>query len=269
MARRPPAASSYAVPADFPPPPARVVRVWLASLDRPPLPLAHLGAALVPDESRRMALFAFEGDRARYAVGRGLLRRVLGEATGVAPEQVPLAEGVNGRPVLREAAPVAFNVSHSGDRLAIAVARVPAARSAQDADDVPGAGGLPLGVDVELLRVVSRMDGVARRVFDDAERATIEAHGERGGEPARRAAFHRLWTRKEACMKATGAGLTLAPRTFHVDADAAVQRVHLPPHDCAPRGLTVTVHDLPVGEGAAGAVAVTGDGWAIDVRTMG
>jgi 4'-phosphopantetheinyl transferase len=257
MARHPTAAPSYAVPASFPPPPARVVRVWLASLDRPPLPLDALGATLVPDESRRMAIIALERDRARYAAGRGLLRRVLGGALGVAPEAVRLAEGVNGRPVLAGAGsqPVASNVSHSADRVAIAIARVP-----EDAADA-----LPLGVDVEVLRAVASMDRVAARVFDDEERAAIAAHA---GDHARRAAFHRLWTRKEACMKATGAGFTLPPRTFHVDADAPVQQVRLPAHACAPSGITLTVHDLPAGEGAAGAVAVAGDGWTVDAHVL-
>jgi 4'-phosphopantetheinyl transferase len=260
MARRPAAAPSYAVPERFPPPSARVVRVWLASLDQPPLPLDTLGAALVPDESRRMALFALDRDRARYAAGRGLLRRVLGSALGVAPEDVPLAEGVNGRPVLAgsRSQPVAFNVSHSADRMAIAVARVP-----DGADDA-----FPLGVDVEVLRAVASMDRVAARVFDEEERAAIAAHEARDGDLARRAAFHRLWTRKEACMKATGAGLTLAPRTFHVDADAPVQQVRLPAHACAPDGIVLTVHDLPAGEGAAGAVAVAGDGWVVEARLL-
>ena len=70
-------------------------------------------------------------------------------------------------------------------------------------------------------------------------------------------------------MKATGAGLSLAPRTFHVDADAPVQQVRLPAHPCAPRGLTVAVLRLPVDDGAVGAVAVAGDGWTIDARTIG
>lgn len=222
--------------------------------------MAMLEAALVPDERARMARFAFADDRARYAAGRGLLRHVLGLALDAAPDAVPLVEGVNGRPVLahasRGAPPVAFNVSHSGDRLAIALARVPAGTDA----------ALPLGVDVEVVRTIGRMDAVERRVFDEAERAALDA---RGDTAARLRAFHRLWTRKEACMKATGAGFALAPHTFHVDADAPVQRVALPAHACAPEGIVLIVHALPVEAGLEGAVAVAGDHWTVDRRQVG
>ena len=68
-------------------------------------------------------------------------------------------------------------------------------------------------------------------------------------------------------MKATGAGFALPPHTFHVDADASMQRVALPVHAFAPAGLTVGVHDLDVGTDAAGAVAVGGAGWTVEVRT--
>jgi 4'-phosphopantetheinyl transferase len=237
----------------FPPPPTGVVRILVASLDAPPLPLDRLEACLSPDEAARMRRFAFPDLRARYAAGRGLLRHVLGAALGTAPDAVALVEDGNGRPAVAGSAPVAFNVSHSRDVLAIAL--------------VTGAeaSALPLGVDVEHLLDVPEMPGVAERVFDDAERAELEA---RAGAD-RLATFHRLWTRKEACMKATGAGFALAPITFHVDADAAVQRVALPPHPQAPEGATVEVHDVAAGASVAAAVALGGQGWKVEVIRLG
>lgn len=256
MARHPPAAPSYAVPADFPPPPARVVRVWLLSLDAPPLPAAVLRGWLSAEEQARASRFVFPDDRARWQAGRGVLRRVLADALGREPAAVALAPGTNGRPVLApEAAAlgVGFNLSHSGDRLAIAVARATAASAAP-----------LLGVDIEQLRPVPEMDGVAERVFTPAERQALAS-----AAADRLVVFHRLWTRKEACLKATSAGFTLAADTFGLDADVPVQRVRLPAHDCAPAGAELTVHALPeVGE-CAGAVAIAGDGWTIDVHTIG
>jgi 4'-phosphopantetheinyl transferase len=236
------------------------VRVWLADLDAPPLPAAALAAALSAEESARMARFAFPALRTRFAAGRGMLRAALGAALGVAPREVPLVDGPNGRPALaparRGGARVAFNVSHSGALVAIALG------VAEAADAAP----LAVGVDLEHVVDVPEMEGVAERVFDEAERAVLA--GREGGE--RLATFHRLWTRKEACMKATGAGFTLPPHTFHVDADEPVQRVRLPAHECAPEGATLVVHDIvAAGARCAGAVAV-GDGTRrVDVVRLG
>lgn len=261
MAHRPPAAPSYAVPpADFTPPPARVVRVWLLSLDAPPVPAAQLRSWLAPEERERAARFVFPDDRARWQVARGLLRVALANALDLEPSALRLVHGVNGRPTLdTEAAArgVAFNLSHSGDRLAIAIARAPTA---------PVAPAAPLlGVDIEQLRPVPEMIGVARRVFTPVERQALMS----AGDADRVAVFHRLWTRKEACLKATGAGFTLAADGFEVDAGAAVQRVRLPSHECAPAGAELVVHALPVVGDCAGAVAVAGEGWDLDVRAIG
>ena len=241
------------------PPPPHTVRLWLADLDAPPLPAAALAAALSAEEAARMARFAFPALRTRYAAGRGMLRTALGAALGVAPHEVPLVEGPNGRPALaasvRGGARLAFNVSHSGALVAIALAVV-------ETDD---AAPLALGVDVEHVVDVPEMEGVAERVFDEAERAVLA--GREGGE--RLATFHRLWTRKEACMKATGAGFTLPPHTFRVDADQPVQRVRLPAHECAPEGALLVVHDVAAGARSAGAVAVSDGARRVDVVRLG
>lgn len=253
MARRPPATPSYAVPADFPPPPARVVRVWLLSLDAPPVPAAQLRNVLSAEERARAARFVFADDRARWEAGRGLLRLVLARALDLEPAAIRLAPGVNGRPALEAdvaAHGIAFNLSHSRDRLAVAVARAPVAPL--------------LGVDVEELRPVPEMIGVAERVFTPAEsRALLSA-----ADGDRVAVFHQLWTRKEACLKATGAGFTLPADSFEVDPWAVVQRVRLPSHECAPAGAELVVHALPIAGDCAGAVAIAGEGWELDVRAI-
>lgn len=233
----------------FPPPPPGTILVWLADMDRPPVARDDLEALLAPDERARQARFVFARDRDRYAVARGLLRTILGEATGVAPERVRLVAGPNGRLALDEGP--AFNVSHSEARLAIALAG--------------GDARLPLGVDVERARAIDELDDVAARVCTPDELARLRALP----GPARLAAFHRLWTRKEACMKATGAGFALAPSSFRVDVDAPAQRVALPPHDFAPAGLEVGVLDVAAGAGYAGAVAIAGEGWRVATAEAG
>lgn len=229
-----------------------VVRVWLASLDRPALPLAWLASTLAPDESARAERFVFARDRERYQVARGLLRATVGGATGCAPDAVRFDYTPNGRPLLAGRGELVFNLSHSGGHVAIAIAAG------------GGSPALALGVDIEQVRPIPEMDQVARSVYAGRELAALASCADDEG---RIATFHRLWTRKEACMKATGAGLALDPLAFSVDAAATVQRVVLPPHPCAPAGATVTVHHLPepATEGCMGALAVGDERRRIEV----
>ncbi len=159
-----------------------VVHVWRADPDRPPVPPADLLAVLSPAERERHARFRHPQAAARFAHGRGLLRLLLADHLGVLPADVPLAVTADGKPE----APGGphFNLSHTAGQLLIAVA------------------GVPVGVDVEPVRVVASADDLVRRWFHPAERERYEQL------PAdvRPAAFLRGWTCKEALLKGIGCG---------------------------------------------------------------
>ena len=99
--------------------------------------------------------------------------------------------------------------------------------------------GRPVGVDVEAHRPLGDLLAMARSVMTGAELAAFQALPEEARAPA----FFTLWTRKEAYMKATGAGFTLPPQSFAVQGLA---------------GAGWTLRDLPVGGGFAACVAVRG-----------
>src|SRR5208282_3176253 len=68
----------------------------------------------------------------------------------------------------------------------------------------------PVGVDVERVRPMPDAEEIAARFFSPRETAELKAL------PSDQvpAAFFNLWTRKEACLKATGDGITkLLPLT--------------------------------------------------------
>ena len=79
-----------------------------------------------------------------------------------------------------------FNISHSGDALALAISR-----------------SQPLGVDLEHHRRPRRVIELSRRFFAPHEADAME----RLPEAERQIAFLRLWTRKEALVKAEGTGI--------------------------------------------------------------
>jgi len=96
-----------------------------------------------------------------------------------------------------------FNVSHSDERLLIALSRKGR-----------------LGLDIEVLDREVDFLGIGRSVFTADEQAALaKATGE-----ARRDVFFRFWTRKEALMKASGEGFQRPPRSFEIPVDLRGRR---------------------------------------------
>ena len=147
------------------------------------------GAVLSDEERQRARRFAFDRDRQRFIIARGLLRELLAARLGVRPEAVGLEYGVYGKPVLAPrfaASGLRFNVSHCDD------VAVYAFSSAGD-----------IGVDVEAVRPMPDADDLAARFFSGRENAAYLAL-----DPRERAlGFFQCWTRKEAFIKALGHGM--------------------------------------------------------------
>lgn len=157
--------------------------------------LARLERVLAPEERARARDFRTAALREAYVAARGLLRAILGRSLGMDPARVPLATGAGGKPRLALAAPLRFNLSHSGGCALYALCR-----------------DRELGVDLERVQAMPDAESIARRFFSPSE----VAHFLSLGSDAREAAFFRCWTRKEAYVKATGEGLALALDAFSV-----------------------------------------------------
>ena len=198
------------------PAPAIAVRIWTmttAGLDAPAV--APWAALLDPVERARAARFAFPHSRISFIAAHALARAALAEAAGVAPAAFTFATGTHGKPeALLEGRPsgLAFNLSHTGGLVGVAVAAVP---------------GLPLGFDLEPISRRAPLE-VAHRYFTDTEIAWLD----RLPEARRAEGFFRLWTLKEAFIKATGKGLTQGLSTFwfRVDPPSIAFAPDLPGH---------------------------------------
>jgi 4'-phosphopantetheinyl transferase len=204
------------------------VHVWSALLDVPPARLARLAGHLSPDERARAARFRFDRDRRRFTAARGALREILGAYLGRPAPDVAFVYGAYGKPALApplDATGLAFNLAHAAGLALYGVAL-----------------GRPLGIDVEEVRPLPDLLGVARRVMTPGELAPFAALP----PDPQREAFFALWTRKEAYLKATGAGFSLRPDGFAVDDLRA--------------GGPWRLHDLSPAPGFAACVAVEGDG---------
>lgn len=160
--------------------------------------LSQAIATLSEDERGRMERFVFPRDGARFARGRGIVRRTLAAETGEAPAAVRLVERAGDKPRLAGGA-VDFNLSHSGGRGVIAIAR-----------------NGSVGVDLELAngpaRDWSELMSLARRCMVEGERTVLEALA----TSDRVERFLEFWTAKEARMKVWGEGMTLDPLSIRL-----------------------------------------------------
>ncbi len=222
------------------------VHVWVADL----APLAHRvaesAALLGGDERDRAARFRFAADRSRYVLAHGLLRVTLARYVGCEPRALAFERGVFGKPSLTGAArdAIEFNLSHSGDRVLIAVAH------------------RAVGVDVERRCEQTECERVAAFVFSAAERNALAALP----REQRSAAFFAAWARKEAYIKATGYGLAYGLDTFDVSL-TTVPNVLADRR--APRGATWTLRDVDAGSSYAAAVVAAGSGWRLETFVFG
>jgi 4'-phosphopantetheinyl transferase len=159
------------------------VHLWRQTLDETD-PVPYQGW-LSPDEVARMARFKMPFLRTRFAVARGTLRCLAGRYLEVSPEKLTFRYGAHGKPELDG---LHFNISHSGGRLAVAF----------------GCDG-PLGLDIEQISPRLHARDIAGRYFSAREREELDTADD--AEYLRR--FYRLWTAKEAVMKATALGFAL------------------------------------------------------------
>jgi 4'-phosphopantetheinyl transferase len=152
----------------------------------------RLGATAEPAsdaERERADVCRAPEDRARYLATRRALRCVLHDYLDAPdPSGLCFLRGRYGKLSLDAEAHsrgVHFNLTHSGDLLLVAVSE-----------------GGAVGVDAEAPREFRDLDRLIRRMLTDGERAMLERAMAEGR--TREDAFRRVWTVKEARIKALG-----------------------------------------------------------------
>jgi len=204
-------------------------RLWQVDLDATPAPQAV--ASLSEAEWERARRFVFKRDRNRFIAAHAALRETLAAQTGIPAALLDFDHGAFGKPALLERTDLQFNLSHSQSMGLIAVC---------DEGQV--------GVDVELLRPMPDAEALAHSYFTEAERQALGAVA----PDARDRAFLTCWTRKEACLKATGMGLSVDTRSFDVGVSPDAREVRISAADGVVHLALSSFHDV---QGALCAVA--------------
>ena len=204
--------------------PSGEAHVWRVRLEQPPERVDEFLRTLDDEERNRASRFHFAKHRRHFVVARGVLRLLLGRYLVTRPEDVRFHYGSHGKPLLdgeHRASTLRFNASHSGEMALYAFVH-----------------DYEVGVDVEHVKKDFVTEEIAERFF-----CTNEVQKLRGlAAVDRPSQFFRLWTRKEAYIKAVGTGLSHPLNTFDVT-------VPIP-------GWSIV--DMNVGQGYSAALAING-----------
>ncbi len=136
------------------------------------------------EEHSRANRYYHEKDKHRFIISRGYLKILLGKYLDQAPEKVMFEIGENKKPFIKNnTSGLYYNVSHSGNCILIAIALS------------------EIGVDVEHVDTGFPYIDVLPLTFSSPEINYVQ----RSDSPVN--FFYRLWTRKEALLKATAKGI--------------------------------------------------------------
>jgi 4'-phosphopantetheinyl transferase len=208
-------------------------------LDQSSQLVAHFQQTLSVDEQWRASRFYFRQDRERFVVSRGVLRAILGRYLDRSPEHLAFIYSSYGKPSLvtetgEEA--IRFNISHSHGTALYVVTR-----------------SGEIGVDLELVRDGLSVEQIAENFFSRQENFELLSLP----VELRKRAFFVCWTRKEAYIKARGAGLSLPLNQFRVSLipGAKAELLSTQPTDEA---LRWSLSELTLPQGYVAAFAVEG-----------
>lgn len=177
---------------------ADFVHVWRFHLNGDQVPPRTYSSHLSQDELARSARFHFAIHSNRYVTSRFAFRAILGAYLNLPPRDICFEYTEFGKPFLVAALNsqgYAFNVSHSQDLGILAISRHPT-----------------LGADVEAIRDDFGGEEIAQShfapsEFDELRSLPVEQRPQ---------GFFNCWTRKEAYVKALGAGLQVPLDSFEV-----------------------------------------------------
>lgn len=147
----------------------------------------YVDAERIMSTAERERAQKFIRGKESYVASRWMLRKVLSFYTGLAPEAVNFLRTDKGKPYLPQSE-IRFNLSHSGDWALLAVSKV----------DL-------IGVDVEAVSATRDLCGIAESYYHPQEFAQLQELE----DEAQTEYFYRLWTLKEAFLKAIGTGISV------------------------------------------------------------
>ena len=166
------------------------VHIWWIGLHMEGAALCACWDLLSPEETRMASSHRFVKDMREFVITRAVLRQILAQYTGRRAADLRFDFNPGGKAVLQSKQAPHFSVSHCSDLAVLALSH------------------FRIGIDVEHIRPGSFWQNVIGNCLCRRERTYLEALPAR----SRKTALYRLWTRKEAVLKALGTGLLYPPQ---------------------------------------------------------
>ena len=150
----------------------------------------------------RILKYKNEIDKKRSLIAELLIRKAAYEELDIPIEKVKISYNPYGKPFIDNVRYFKFNITHSGNYVAIAVSRY------------------GVGIDIEKIENIDM--GVAKRFFMKSEYQYIKSLS---SETEKINAFYMLWTLKESYIKAIGKGLKIPLNSFGFNIDKDIHLV--------------------------------------------
>ncbi|MYE36870.1 MAG: 4'-phosphopantetheinyl transferase superfamily protein [Rhodobacteraceae bacterium] len=149
-------------------------------------------------ERERLGRYRFDRPRREFVLSRSAMRQILCCFLKCRNEQLSFETNAHGKPIPLvdgSLANASVNLTHSGNHGLVGIA--PEGQ---------------LGIDLEVPVERSNVEGIGQMVFTDDEQSELASAT--GKEKLN--LFYRLWTLKEALIKALGTGFSLNPNQFEI-----------------------------------------------------
>lgn len=180
------------------------VNIYIVPLDKSPFSLEYLSSILSEDERKRSDRYKFLSDKNKFIICRGMLRVILSKYLDIPPDLIKFDYTDKGKPFIKDTN-LSFNLSHS-QQLAVYAISV----------------NEFLGIDLEYLGKNTDFEAIAKRFFTSREYEFIKGLNERD----KKEVFLRLWTRKEAYLKAIAQGIANGLDQVEFDLKLNIMRIN-------------------------------------------
>jgi len=170
----------------------------LTALDLPAEKHAVLERTLSLDEKQRASHIRFSLDRGRWVKSRGLLRIILSQYLGLRPNEISFTDDQLDIEDFNHGSQLFFSLSHTQGWAIYAVA-----------------ANCRIGVDIEVMEALPELEPIIQRYYSDREAKWLRSLP----DSERLLWFYRIWTGKEAVLKAVRKGITQDLRKVEIGLD--------------------------------------------------